>query len=236
MEFRCEACEHVGVAASTKADAAGIALICANCGHPNRLDLGGPAPAAPIPTKKTNPSLSTFVDEAFYRFLPMSGDGERCPKCAHVAAQPDQFCARCGLNLEVAHRFAPGEAPWERPPVGLESEWEQGRLLWQAFASSGDSEQFGRFAGFIRENELHDMAARLLRFYLIDHPDDQNVLSLLREIAGSVHTRMMVAQAQAQASTADFSDVTQRARNVLLWGAFFFWLVILVVIVTRYMC
>jgi len=118
----------------------------------------------------------------------------------------------------------------------MESEWEQGRLLWNAFESSGDPDSFARFAHFIRENELYDMAARLLRFYLIDHPNDQNVLTLLREIAGSVHTRMMVAQAQAQANTAEFSDVTQRARNVLLWGAFFFWLVILVVIVTRYMC
>lgn len=235
MEFRCEACQHVGAAAGTKSDAAGVLLICENCSHENRLTLG-PQTSGAAPPPKTQEAQTSFVDETFDRFLPSRADGERCPKCAHVAAQPDQYCARCGLNLETAHNYAPGEAPWERPPPGRESEWEQGRLLWQAFESSGDADSFSRFSDFIRENELHDMAARLLRFYLIDHPDDQNALTLLREIAGSVHTRMMVAQAQALANTAEFSDVTQRARNVLLWTAFLFWLVILMVIVTRYMC
>jgi len=236
MEFRCEECGHVGAASGTKSDPSGILLTCANCGHDNRLEVG-PArvgePSLPVPPQAAAP---TFADEAFDRFRPMAGEGKRCPKCAHLVAPSDLHCARCGLGLKGAYRFGPGEAPWEQPPAGNESEWEQGKLLWRAFEESGDTERFSRFAEFVRENDLHDMAARLLRFYLVDHPADENVLSLLREIAGSVHTRMMVAQAQAQANTADFSDVTQRARNVLLWGAFIFWLMILVVIVTRYMC
>ncbi len=237
MEFRCEECGHVGAASGTKSDSAGILLTCTNCGHDNRLEVGPvvtPSQSAPLISTKT--AANTFADEAFDRFLPTSGDGKRCPKCAHLVAPSDLHCARCGLGLEGAYRFGPGEAPWEQAPAGNESQWEQAKLLWRAFEENGDAERFSRFADFVRENELHDMAARMLRFYLVDHPADENVLSLLREIAGSVHTRMMVAQAQAQANTADFSDVTQRARNVLLWAAFFFWLMILVVIVTRYMC
>jgi hypothetical protein len=237
MEFRCEECGHVGAASGTKSDPSGILLTCGNCGHDNRLEVGVPVPVpVSVPMQSTKTVANAFADEAFDRFIPASGEGKRCPKCAHLVAPSDLHCDRCGLSLEGAYRFGPGEAPWEQPPAGKESDWDQAKLLWRAFEESGDAERFSRFADFVRENELHDMAARMVRFYLVDHPADENVLSLLREIAGSVHTRMMVAQAQAQANAADFSDVTQRARNVLLWGAFFFWLVILVVIVTRYMC
>ncbi|MEZ4459776.1 MAG: hypothetical protein R3E66_08605 [bacterium] len=150
---------------------------------------------------------------------------------------PDEpFCARCGLNQDEAFRHKPGEAPWEKAPAGKEASWEAAALLWNAFVDAPDDLTFERFAGCIRENELQDFAARKLRFYLVDHPGDPRATTLLREIASTVQTRMMVAKAQVQASTAEFSDVTQRARNVLLWTSLVFWLMILGVLLTRYMC
>lgn len=243
MEFRCEKCQHVGPAAQSLMTSDGVVLVCENCGHASMLAISKAAPtstSASAPTSTaaptSRPAAQTFADEAFARFLPEPGDGPRCPKCAHLVAADDEFCGRCGLQLDDAYKFPPGHAPWERPPAGKEAAWEQARLLWSALEDRWDDERFERFAGFIREYDLHDFAARRLRFRLIQHPDDPNALALLREIAGSMHSRMMVAKAQAQASSAEFSDVTQRARNVLLWTSLVFWLMILVVLLTRYMC
>lgn len=248
MEFRCEQCQHVGTPASTSLGASGVVFVCANCQHENVLSLDEdllksastqrPRPASYVEQARSegHARMEALTEETFQRFLPPAGEGLRCPKCANLVGSDELFCSRCGLSIDEGLRFSPGTAPWERAPTGKEDQWDVAALLWSAFAENTSEDTFEAFAGYVRDNDLQDFAARKLRFYLVDHPEDERATRLLREIAATVQSRMMVVKAQAQASTAEFSEVTRRARSVLLWTALLFWLMILLVVVTRYMC
>lgn len=239
MEIRCESCSHVGVA-KVDLSQGGVRLICANCGHPNVLDIGKPVeevatpPVVQRPTKRqvaAQVEQESFEEEALRRLIPEVGDGPRCRKCIHLLEPGEDHCVRCGLNIEESHRYAKGEAPWERPPMGREGAWEEADLMWRRVVEDWNEERFAEFAETIRRLEAHDFAARRLRLWLVDHPDDPLALGFLREIAEGLRSRVMVAKAQAQANAAQFSDVTERVRKVLFWVVAVIGVLVLLVIV-----
>lgn len=244
MEIRCESCSHVGVA-RVDLSQGGVRLICANCGHANVLDLGTPlqvVPAttttAPRPTKRqvaAQLEQESFEDEAFRRLIPEVGNGPRCRKCIHLLEPGVDHCVRCGLNIEESHRYASGEAPWERAPAGREDAWEEADLMWRRVVEDWNEERFSEFAETIRRLDAHDFAARRLRLWLVEHPDDPLALGFLREIAEGLRSRVMIAKAQAQASAAQFSDVTERVRKVLFWVVAVIGVLVLFVIVVGYL-
>lgn len=74
MKFECEACGHLGAAASVTPSARGVVLVCAQCAHENLLGAGGastaPAPAdlsassqapGPAPGASSSPALTEGV-------------------------------------------------------------------------------------------------------------------------------------------------------------------------------
>jgi len=248
MEIRCSSCGHVGVA-RVDVGADGVGLICANCDYRNVLDLGGepvPAPRVTPPTsyppraiarkeEAKRVSEKAFEEEAFARLLPTPGSGPRCLKCMEILDAEFDHCVRCGLNVEESRRFEPGEAPWEKAPLGREESWDEADLMWRRLEEDWGEERFQDFAECIRQLEAQDFAARKLKKRLVDYPDDELARNFLREIAAGLQSRVMVAKAQAEASAAQFSDATERARRVLLWVVGGMWAVIIILIVVYYL-
>lgn len=74
MKFECEACGHLGAAASVTPSARGVVLVCAQCAHENLLGGASPAPAVvepsassqapspgPAPATSSSPALTEGV-------------------------------------------------------------------------------------------------------------------------------------------------------------------------------
>jgi len=65
VEFRCAQCGHIGAPAEVRPTADGVVLICANCQHPNPLDVGaslsGSAPAVAAPAEPAPTPTPAFV-------------------------------------------------------------------------------------------------------------------------------------------------------------------------------
>lgn len=252
MEIRCDNCSHVGPAAEVRPGADGVVLVCENCEHENVLDVGPSAdsgasasespkpaatlaqksveePAAPSDSFGNNDQVRLWLrEDALKALIPESGVGPRCRKCAQLLPPHADNCKRCGLNRDEAERHAPGQAPWERAPQGKEAEQEQAELLWQSFAedpSSQDpsSQGLDKFVAFVREEGLLDLGIRKLRFYLVDHPDDQAAVEHLRVLAESLQSKLIVAQVQARASADEFQEDVSRFRNRLVMGVLVFW-------------
>lgn len=264
MEFRCESCEHVGAASSVTPRGGAVLLVCANCGHENVLDVGGPAPAEDESVAESaqldqNPDnerfdrdrarsilnprgpteeeeLAKFREDAMARLVPEPGVGPRCPKCVHLMEPTNDFCGRCGLNVVDARKYGPGEAPWEKPPEGKETVWEQAKLLWDSLEDDWTEEKFRNFAAFVREEGLLEFATRKIKWRLVEEPEDEAARELLSEIASELQSRIMVARARAKANVEQFSDVTQRAKSAILWTTLVVWLLILLILVAAYAC
>lgn len=242
MEIRCSKCSHVGEAA-LDVKGADVALVCENCGFRNRLDMPQSAeapatkPSQPLPTRAPNPAQierQEFEEEAFRRLLPSPGNGPRCLKCYELLELDQDHCMRCGLNIEESRKFAPGQAPWDRPPAGREDAWDEADLMWRRLKEDWGEERFDDFAQTIRRLEAWEFASRKLRSHLVENPDDELAKGFLREIAAGLQSRVMVAKAQAQASAAQFSDATEKVRRVLLWVVSGMWAVIIVLILVYY--
>ncbi len=204
----------------------GILFVCANCGHGNPVELGSSAPAESVrpATKPTSGETAPketkqpdwLDDELRARLVPERGEGLRCPKCLHLLADHEVVCARCGLDTERGRRFAPGAAPWEQPPPGKEPEFEQAELLWSSALENRSDDSLEKFVSFVREEGLTELGVRRLREWLVDHPDDEQAIRWLEEIAASFQARIMVARAQAEVSAEKFSDSTEKFKRVLL--------------------
>lgn len=248
MEFRCANCQHIGPAAELRPTASGVALVCESCGHANPLEMGGtpapaptpapeaaPTPEAPLaeaapttpapapsqpPAKKGEPQLS---EAALARLIPEPGDGLRCPKCAHKVEPLDAHCSRCGLGLSDAARYAPGEAPWEKPPPGKEDAYEQALLLWRAAKDEWSIAHLEKLTEFLLEEGLHEVGIRWLRFHLIDYPEDELAIEQLKLLATRLQSRLIVAEAQAHANAEQFEQGVTRFRTTLLVGVGIFW-------------
>jgi hypothetical protein len=217
-------CQHVGPAANVIQSADGLLFVCANCGHENAVELTPAAPAAgsaadastdtkPAPKPAKRPA---WLDETRDRLIPEQGEGERCPKCLHLFDFGNSVCPRCGLDLDRAAQLPPGQAPWERPPPGLEEKWEQAQLLWSSAMEAPSDEKLDKFVAFVREEELTELGVRKLREYLVEHPDDDKAVAWLEEIAATFQARIMVARAQAEVSAEKFSESTEKFKRILL--------------------
>ncbi len=244
MEIRCDNCSHVGPAAEVRPGTDGVVLVCENCGHENLLDVGhAPREEVGAATEDQPPTdgdverdagdkaaraktPDTFGDkeqvrmwlreDALKALIPEPGPGPRCLKCAHLLEPEAENCSRCGLNRAEAIRFGPGEAPWERPPAGKESEYEQAELLWESFADDPSAQRLSKFVEFVRGEELLDLGIRRLRFYLIDEPDDDAAIDHLRELAESLQSRIIVATVQAKASASEFQEDVNRFKQRMM--------------------
>lgn len=162
-------------------------------------------------------------EDALEALIPASGVGPRCRKCAHLLGPNEEHCSRCGLSRAEAERHAPGEAPWEQPPPGKESEHEQANLLWESFLDEPDATRLEKFVDFVRSEDLLDLGIRRLRFYLVDEPDDELVVELLRDLAESLQSRLIVATVQAKASANEFQEDVSRFKNRMVVAALVFW-------------
>ena len=198
------------------------------------LDLGEAkeAEASPSATASARPSQTPsesdevrmwLRDDALKALIPEQGVGPRCRKCAHLLAAQAKNCSRCGLSREEADRFEPGMAPWERPPEGKEGEQEQAELLWASFAEDPDRQRLEKFVAFVRDEGLLDLGIRKLRFYLVEHPEDDQAVEHLRDLAESLQSRLIVAQAQARASADEFQQDVSRFKNRVVLIALVFW-------------
>jgi hypothetical protein len=248
VEIRCDNCSHVGPAAEVRPGAGGVVLVCENCEHENVLDVGettknaeaSDASKAEIPQTaeldaphkepagagsfESNDQVRMWLrEDALKALIPEPGVGPRCRKCAQLLSPHADNCTRCGLNRDEAERHAPGEAPWERAPQGKESEKEQAELLWESFAEDPSSQSLQKFVDFVRDEGLLDLGIRKLRFYLVDHPDDDEAVGHLRDLAESLQSKLIVAQVQARASADSFQEDVSRFRNRMLIGTLVFW-------------
>ncbi|MFP4599806.1 MAG: hypothetical protein ACOC9W_03025 [Persicimonas sp.] len=162
-------------------------------------------------------------EDALEALIPQPGSGPRCRKCAWLVDPDADNCSRCGLSRREAERYEPGEAPWERPPEGKESEQEQAELLWESFADEPDPSTLEKFVHFVRDEGLLNLGVRRLRFYLIDHPEDERAVEHLRDLAESLQSRIIVAQVQAKADASEFQDEVSRFKQRVMVGLVVFW-------------
>jgi hypothetical protein len=239
MEIRCAQCGHLGPVKEVRPTADGMALVCAQCDHPNVISAGAPPAPAPVaaPAAPLVPALGAaqvaregrperevwLTPQAMRRLVPEPGDGLRCRKCAHLIEADADHCARCGLNIQESRRFAEGDAPWERAPRGSEVEFERATLLWAAARERWDEESAAKFADYARDCGLHELAIRNLRFWLVDHPDDQIALKHLKVLADALQSRYIVARAQEEVSAQAFTHEVGRLRGVLVLAVLCFW-------------
>ena len=244
MEIRCNQCGHIGPASGVHPTPQGVALICANCGHANTLEVDAPAQgAAPAPSaplseapsaqapatpKAPQPSADRQEREAMTRamlerLIPEPGPGARCPKCIGKVSPQQDFCAQCGLDLQGAHRHAPGEAPWEAVADAKQEAASQARLLWETTTQRWDAQLLDNYVELIQEHELHEQGIRNLRLWLVEHPDDPLAIDALAQLAKVMQTRMIIAKSHADQDKQMFHREVTKIRTGLMVGALVFW-------------
>ncbi|MEC9441916.1 MAG: hypothetical protein VYE40_12485 [Myxococcota bacterium] len=167
--------------------------------------------------------VEEISEKMMERLIPEQGEGPRCRKCAHLLEPSDNNCRRCGLNIADAHRYAEGDAPWERAPRGQEAAFEQAMLLWNAVSERWSDERLDNFVAFVREEKLNELGIRLLRFRLADHPDDMRAVAHLQELVSMMQSRVVVARAQAEVSAQQFGEGVARTRTILVGATVVGW-------------
>ena len=238
MDIRCSKCQHVGPPAEIRPRDDGVELVCQNCGHVNTIetgglpvvgDAGGSVAAAAVERMVPAESARELAElSRLEKLVPVPGDGPRCRKCAHLLEPDAEACSRCGLNVAEGEKYGPGEAPWERPPEGKEDVFEQATLLWKSVLENPTDDNLLKFTAFAREERLLEYGVRQVRFFLVDHPDDEVALEELREMGESFQAQAIVAQAHA-AVRAENSQQPGRARQILMWLTLVVWSGLLVV-------
>lgn len=246
MKVECSECGHLGEAEEVRQGEDGIEVVCEACGATNALEAGdhGASDAesfdgreeaekgaeadepdvpdleyeTPDPSSYGSRELTLDEEEALDRLIPEHGAGIRCPKCAALLSGEVENCERCGLNLDEARHYEDGEAPWQQPPEGLESEHERADLLWSTYRETGDPNDLAEFVDFVDEHRLYEMAIRRLRFYLVDEPDDEAVHQALGELASGVQSQIVAARAQAEADAEEFNEDIKRFKRRVAAG------------------
>jgi ribosomal protein L40E len=262
VKVECSECGHLGPAEKVLQGEDGIEVVCESCGATNALETeegqasdsgsvdrdlgaderatsdGGDADVPDLEYETPDPSsygsreLTLDEEEALHRLVPEQGAGIRCPKCAALLPGDVENCERCGLNLDEARHYDEGEAPWQKPPEGLESEHEQAELLWSSYRETGDSDDLAEFVDFIDEHRLYEMAIRRLRFYLVDEPDDEAVHQALGELASGVQSQIVAARAQAEADAEELNEEIRRFKRRVAAGIILGGVILVAIIVS----
>jgi RNase P subunit RPR2 len=168
--------------------------------------------------------IEEISEKMMERLIPEQGEGARCRKCAHLLDPSDTNCRRCGLDIAESHRYAEGDAPWERPPKGQEAAFEQAMLLWASVSEQWSEERLDNFAAFVREEKLYELGIRLLRFRLAEHPEDRRAVAHLQELVSMMQSRVVVARAQAEASAQQFGEGVAKTRAAIVGATVIFWI------------
>lgn len=188
-------------------------------------DSGGTSSASESQT------LRVPNEEAVDRLVPETGPGLRCPKCAKLLPADADNCVRCGLDLAEGRAYDDGEAPWEQPPAGDEGEFERAQLLWETFAEEGDAGKLEEFVEFVEEENLYETAIRKIRFYLVDHPDDDAVHEALRELVAGVQSQLQSARAKAEVDAEELNEEIQSFKRKLILTVLGLWLIAVTIFV-----
>ena len=182
-----------------------------------------PAPS-PRDARAASASAALTLTPAFVeRLVPTPGDGLRCPKCAHLVRADDANCARCGLNLAEAARYPQGQAPWDQPPAERASAWERAELLWASAQECWEQEHLDKFMAVIKDEGLHELGVRRLRFALVDRPQDPLALAALHDLATQMQARVLVAREQSALDKQVFEHEVTKLRTLLMVGSLLFW-------------
>lgn len=169
-----------------------------------------------------------FVDESLRELIPQPGDGPRCPKCFALWDEPVNHCPKCGLSAAAIEKYSPGEAPWEKPPEGLQWAHQEAIELWEEVA--GDSwTEISEFVDYVVEHELLDYGIRTLQRHMVEHPDDDQAKRGLMRLAKRLRVDVEIARDQAEAQADEFTGEVRRFRTAFLVGALIFWVVLFVV-------
>jgi len=231
VEFRCQACRHLGPADSVEERDGTVGAVCESCGTWSPLTGGsGPTESEGSTSAEQATETPPATDERDYRKIkqslrPEPGEGPRCPKCAHLLESGADNCPRCGLNLARAATYDAGEAPWETPPDGLEDAHKRAEQLWETARTEADDREDGglepdsleAYVQHVSERNLLEFAVRRLRFYLADHPDDEHALGALDELAGRLQDKVAVAEARVESDAEDFSEEVETLQRILPW-------------------
>ena len=224
MEFRCESCGEVGVAAEVRAVSQGVALVCANCAHVNVAATSKAPNAESEATPETDGSVELDMTTAMPSvegLIPVPGEGERCQKCAQLLDDEEAHCPQCGLSKEAAEKYAPGEAPWEMAPPGLEAQKEKADRAWRDW-KLGDG-AIDEFVDTVLDGGLIDYGLRKIQFYLVEHPQHPDAIKALQRLAEQLEMTIQIAHTQAEAQSEDFNDDIKVFRTRLMVGALIFW-------------
>lgn len=262
MKVECSECGHLGPAEEVRQGEGGIEVVCESCGAANALEGDGEGAAesgsvdgdesperagatedgeadvpdleykTPDPSSYGSRELTLDEEEALERLIPEQGAGIRCPKCAALLPGDIENCDRCGLNLDEARHYDDGEAPWQQPPDGLESEHERADLLWSTYRETGDPDDLAQFVDFVDEQRLYEMAIRRLRFHLVDEPDDEAVHQALGELATGVQSQIVAARAQAEADAEELNEEIKRFKRRVAAGIILGGVVLVAIIVS----
>lgn len=162
--------------------------------------------------------LTVSQSEALERLLPDESADRRCPKCASPVGDR-RHCTQCGLDLQRAEEYDEGEAPWMRPPEGREEAYEQAKALWKTYDDpEGGEKELEKFTEFVRDLGLYELGIRKLRFYLVDHPDDERAVEALEKLTEGIQGRIVAAQSKAEADAKELNEEISRLQRGLVWA------------------
>lgn len=224
--------------------------MCAECGTAEPLSAGAEKPSAPAREEhsfhddgagpggvadfdlesggfddSTAPEAELDADETLERLVPETGQGRRCPKCANLLPEHAENCTRCGLSLAEAADYAPGEAPWERPPAGKADAQRHAGTLWQDVEETPNAENLERFVSYVRDEGLFEYGIRRLRFYLVEHPDDEAVVQALADLASGMESRLVASRARAETDAEEFQEDLSRMKRILVMVVAALWVI-----------
>ena len=140
--------------------------------------------------------------------------------------------------METAVRYEGSDrekGPWDQPKDEQSSNYEQALLLWDVTREDPNEENFEKFVAFTNETGLTEVQVRRLRWFLVDHPDDEIATHYLREVAQSFQQSLVVAQASSRARAQNFEAGAQRFKQKIMIATAVFWGILVVVMVFMFL-
>lgn len=215
--------EEVGVSQGDTGKDTGLVEALGELG--TRRLFGGERKTAPKPVLEVG---DEFVDNSIERLIPVPSAEARCRKCFEPMEESDDHCKRCGLSVERAAKYEPGQAPWEKPPPGKEEQQQRAGQMWEQFVGDEDKE-IDEFVDYVTQQGLVDFGIRTVQKHLIEEPDDRRALDALEQLASSLEVAIEIAKTRAEAESDEFQEDVKEFRTRLLLGALVFWTALLLV-------